>query len=570
MRYLAVAIDYDGTLARHDTVPDAAVAALQRLRTSGRRAILVTGRRVDHLLADCTCVDLFTRVVAENGAVLYNPKTRERTLLTEPLPTRLVDALRDRGVDPLDIGHVLVGTWADHRTAAQDVIWELGLEVQVIGNRNAVMLLPAGINKASGLAHALREMSLSRHEVVAIGDAENDHSFLSHSECAVAVANASPSIKEIAAFVTQGENGAGVVELIDEVIADDLSRLGGKLPQHWIRLGTDGQGAEVLLAPYGHNMLVAGPSASGKSTFVAGVIERLIDKDYQVCVIDPEGDYATLRDVVALGNQVRAPSVGEITGILEDPKVNLAVNILGIRLGDRPAFFAQLIPALQAMRARTGRPHWIVLDEAHHLLPETWGHGPAVLPMTLAETILVTVHPAHVDPNVLRPVDVVVAVGLEPHETLTAFAGAAGRPAPEDVELTYEPRQVVAWLLADAAPRAFSMRPQAGRAERIRHRRKYAEGDLRWHSFYFRGPDNRLNLKAQNLAVFCQLAEGVDEQTWTFHLRRGDYSAWFRHAVRDDYLADAAEQIERRDDVEAWQSRQIVLELIQARYTLPA
>ena len=104
MRYLAVAIDFDGTLARNDTVPEAAVAALQRLRTSGRRAILVTGRRVDHLLADCTCVGLFTRVVAENGAVLYNPKTRERTLLTDPLPTRLLDTLRDRGVDPLEIG----------------------------------------------------------------------------------------------------------------------------------------------------------------------------------------------------------------------------------------------------------------------------------------------------------------------------------------------------------------------------------------------------------------------------------------------------------------------------------
>ncbi len=97
MRYLAVAIDFDGTLARDDRVPDAAVAALQRLRTSGRRAILVTGRRVDHLLEHCTCVELFTRVVAENGAVLYDPRTRERTGLTDPLPARLLDALRDRG-----------------------------------------------------------------------------------------------------------------------------------------------------------------------------------------------------------------------------------------------------------------------------------------------------------------------------------------------------------------------------------------------------------------------------------------------------------------------------------------
>lgn len=570
MRYLAFATDFDGTLARHGVVADAAVAALERLRTSGRRAILVTGRRVDDLLRVCSCLGLFSLVVAENGAVIYNPTTRERTLLADPLPIRLLDELRDRRVDPLAVGQILAGTRANHRAKAQDAIWDLGLEVQVIGNRNEVMLLPAGVNKATGLDYALRELSLSRHEVVGVGDAENDHSFLRHCECPVAVANASPSIKDIAAFVTRSENGAGVVELVDEVIADDLRRLSGKLPQHWIRLGTDTDGAPVHLAPYGHNMLIAGPSGSGKSTFAAGVIERLIDKDYQVCIVDPEGDFSTLRDVVALGNQWRAPNVAEITSILEDPKVNVSVNVLGIPLGDRPAFLAQLVPALQAMRARSGRPHWIVLDEAHHLLPDTWGHGPAVLPMQLAETILLTVHPEHLDPSVLGPVDVVVAVGPSPRDTLTAFGRAAGRDVHPGDDLTHRPGHVVTWQATDTATRAFSMRPQPARAERIRHRRKYAEGDLRWHSFYFRGPENRLNLKAHNLLVFCQLAEGVDEETWMFHLRRGDYSAWFRHAVNDDYLADATEQLEQRHDIEPWQTREIVRELINARYTLPA
>ncbi len=89
-----------------------------------------------------------------------------------------------------------------------------------------------------------------------------------------------------------------------------------------------------------------------------------------MCVIDPEGDFSTLRDVVALGNQWRGPSVSEVAAILEDPRVNVAVNILGVPLGHLPAFLAQLVPVLQAMRSRTGRPHWIVLDEAHHLLQE--------------------------------------------------------------------------------------------------------------------------------------------------------------------------------------------------------
>ncbi len=568
MRYLALATDYDGTLASNDTVSDQASHALKRLKVSGRRVILVTGRRLDDLLKVCSCAGLFDLIVAENGGVVYDPATRQETCLADAPSEAFVQQLRSRAVEPLEIGQVLVATHAPHRSTVQDVIWELGLEVQVIGNRNAVMVLPAGINKATGLEYALRQLGLSRHEVVGIGDAENDQSFLQRCECAVAVANAAASTKAIAAFVTTAESGDGVVELIDELIADDLQKKTRELPRNLVLLGTRSDGVAVQLPPYGHNLLVAGPSGCGKSTLTAGIIERLIDKDYQVCVVDPEGDYGTLRDVVALGNQKRAPSVGEVVAILEDPKINLSVNLLGIPLGDRPGFFAQLIPNLQAMRARTGRPHWLVLDEAHHMLPSTWGHTAAVLPMRLHETILVTVHPDHVAPAVLEPIDIVVAIGHSPERTLAKFAQVTDQPLSWPDDLVYQADHVVAWFLHEGQP-PFTMRAKAGRAERLRHRRKYAEGDLRWHSFYFRGPDGRHNLKAQNLAVFCQIAQGIDEATWLYHLRRGDYSRWFRHAVKDKQLAGEAERVERRADLSPWQTRELIRELVHARYTLP-
>lgn len=568
MRYLALVVDYDGTLASHDRVPDDAVRALERLRVSGRRAVLVTGRRVDDLLAVCECARFFDFVVAENGAIVYDPASREETRLANPPSKRLVQGLRARDVAPLEIGQVIVATREPHRRTVQDLVWELGLEAQVIGNRGAVMVLPAGINKATGLDYALRKLGLSRHEVVGIGDAENDHSFLERCECAVAVANALPAVKESAAFVTAGENGAGVVELVDELIANDLRRVEGTLEQHLIPLGTRSDGTAVRLPPYGRNVLIAGPSGSGKSTLTAGIIERLIEKDYQVCIVDPEGDYGTLRDVVALGNQWRAPSVTEVLSILEDPKVNLSINLLGIPLGDRPDFFAQLIPNLQAMRTRTGRPHWLVLDEAHHMLPDTWGHAGAALPQRLGETLLVTVHPEHVAPAVLTPIDVAIAIGHSPEQTLAGFARAARRTLAWPDGLSHEPGRVVVWR-AGAGEVPFAMEPEPGRAERIRHHRKYAEGDLRWHSFYFRGPGARHNLRAQNLTVFCQIADGIDEETWLFHLRRGDYSNWFRHAVRDGFLADEAKRIEQRVDLAPWQTRQMIIELIHARYTLP-
>jgi hydroxymethylpyrimidine pyrophosphatase-like HAD family hydrolase len=568
MRYLALVTDYDGTLASDDRVSEQAAHALERLRVSGRRAILVTGRRLDDLLAVCTCARLFDLVVAENGAIVYDPRSREETRLANPPSKLLIKGLQARGVEPLEIGEVLVATYAPHRAAVQDVIWELGLEAQVIGNRGAVMVLPAGVSKATGLEHALRKLGLSRYEVVGIGDAENDHSFLERCECAVAVANAAPSIKQIAAFVTVAENGGGVVELIDELIADDLNRLQGALFHNLILLGKRADGTAVHLPPYGHNILVAGPSGCGKSTLTAGIIERLIDKDYQVCIVDPEGDYGTLRDVVAIGNQWRAPSVVEILSILEDPKINLSVNLLGIPLHDRPGFFAQLVPNLQAMRARTGRPHWLVLDEAHHMLPDTWGHATAVLPVRLRETILVTVHPDHVAPAILAPIDVVVAIGHSPERTFESFAKATGRTLAWPEELTYQAGRVVAWFGGDEHP-PFAMHTEPGRAERIRHHRKYAEGDLRWDSFYFRGPDGHHNLKAQNLVVFCQIAQGIDEWTWMFHLHRGDYSRWFRYAIKDEYLAKETERVERRSDLSPWQTRQSIQELVNARYTLP-
>jgi HAD superfamily hydrolase (TIGR01484 family) len=88
MRYLALACDYDGTLARAGTVSDSAIAALERLITSGRKLILVTGRQIDDLLRVFSHCDLFEWVVAENGCLLYHPATQEQLPLYEAPPVK--------------------------------------------------------------------------------------------------------------------------------------------------------------------------------------------------------------------------------------------------------------------------------------------------------------------------------------------------------------------------------------------------------------------------------------------------------------------------------------------------
>jgi hydroxymethylpyrimidine pyrophosphatase-like HAD family hydrolase len=568
MRYLVLVTDYDGTLATDGAVDEPTLSALERLRMSGRRAILLTGRQLDDLLTVCPRLSLFDYVVAENGGVLYEPRTRQETLLGKPPSARFLRRLRELTGNAIGIGKVIVDTRVPHHSAVLQVIQEMGLELQIIFNRDAVMVLPAGVNKATGMDHALRKLGLSPHEAIGIGDAQNDHSFLERCECAVAVANALPTIREVAAFTTTGEAGHGVAEVIDELIANDLSRMHGQLQRNLVAIGTGPEGNAVAIPPYGLNILIAGPSGSGKSTVTAGIVERLIDRDYQVCMIDPEGDYGTLSQVLSLGSPRHAIPVNEALAVLEDPKLNLNLNLLGIPLADRPQYFGHLFPSLQAMRTRTGRPHWIVLDEAHHMLPHNWGHVGKALPHRLGETILVTVHPDHVAHAILSMTDLVILVGESPEKRLNEFANALDLTFHWPDDLRYQRGHAVAWFPHSGKP-PFSMRIMASRAERIRHLRKYAEGNMRDRSFYFRGPDGRLNLKAQNLVMFAQIAEGIDEETWSFHLQNGDYSTWFREAVKDPYLADQAERIEHRRDLQPAESRGLIVRFIEARYTLP-
>ncbi|HNK50534.1 MAG TPA: hypothetical protein PKX75_15920, partial [Nitrospira sp.] len=107
--------------------------------------------------------------------------------------------------------------------------------------------------------------------------------------------------------------------------------------------------------------------------------------------------------------------------------------------------------------------------------------------------------------------------------------------------------------------------------ERRRHRRKYAEGELPPdRSFYFRGPAGKLNLRAQNLLLFMQLGEGVDEQTWQYHLNAHDYSTWISDMIKDETLSKVVHDIEARPELSAEESRRLIRAAIEEQYTVPA
>lgn len=211
---LAIASDYDGTIADDGVTAPSTIAALRRFKAAGRRLILVTGRHLDDLKTALPELDLFDIAVLENGGLLYSPQTDTTRALAPAPPAAFVERLRPHNLPEFQVGQTIVATKATAEAIVREAIEALGLELEIILNTDALMVLPPGIDKASGLAAALAELSLPAASVGAIGDAENDIVFLKHAGHAVAVANALPQVKAIAHHITQGERGAGVEEFI--------------------------------------------------------------------------------------------------------------------------------------------------------------------------------------------------------------------------------------------------------------------------------------------------------------------------------------------------------------------
>lgn len=221
MRYQALACDYDGTIAHHGRVDPPALDALRDLRSRGRRLILVSGRELEDLERICDQLDVFDRLVLENGALIVDPTNRDTRVLAPPPSARLVEELLRRRVEPLSVGRAIVATTANHQHLVTEIIRRDRLGLQAILNKDSVMVLPHGINKATGLREALADLGLTPRHVIGVGDAENDLPFLGLCGFAVAVANALPEVKEVADRVTRGDHGAGVVELIDRWMRED-------------------------------------------------------------------------------------------------------------------------------------------------------------------------------------------------------------------------------------------------------------------------------------------------------------------------------------------------------------
>jgi len=406
--FKAVAIDFDGTLAEGGPPAASVLAALRSARSLGLRLLLVTGRTLPDLWRVFPDVQAyFDLTVAENGAIL---RAREgHRQLARPVDPQLAEALQARGI-PVQAGEVIIACDARHDGAVFDEIRRLDLDCQLVRNRRALMVVPAGVTKASGLGAGLRELGLSAHSVIAIGDAENDLTLLEASELGVAVANAVPVLRQHADMVLDQVDGAGVTAFLEGPIVRGKQSIH---PDRWrIRLGMFDDGELATLPSSQINILVTGASQSGKSYLAGLITEQLIRLRYSVLVIDPEGDH------VRLGELPDVLVVGDREGL---PPPERLANLLGLRLGsvvadlsflsreDANRYLRDVAPLVERQRLQKGVPHWVVIDEAHGALAAGGAVAQYLAPGATGY-LLVTYRPWELSTKALGGLDAMIAV----------------------------------------------------------------------------------------------------------------------------------------------------------------
>ena len=346
-------------------------------------------------------------------------------------------------------------------------------------------------------------------------------------------------------------------------------RYDAQLKHGRVLVGKDKQNGEAFeISPNRDVVLVCGASGSGRSTAMTGIVERIGAKGYQFFLVDPEGDYDNLPQIISHGTEVIPPDPSHLLANIESSLDHgVVANLLGLPLADRPHFYPQIMQGLTELRHRTGRPQWIVIDEAHHMLSSESVLGESVRNATRAGVILVTVHPKLVNRDILEKVDSVLAMGETAHELIEEFCEITGRTAPPMPNDKLDPGEALTWSCGDPE-KARLIVTEPGKTERRRHIRKYAGGELpEDRSFYFVGSEHRLNLRAHNLLIFTQIADGVDDDTWSYHLRQHDYSRWIEEAIKDHDLAAAVAGVEG-NGADPKQSREAIKKLILEKYTL--
>ncbi len=544
-----IACDFDGTIALDGHLAPEAAAALARARSQGMTTILVTGRVLEDVRALCPDWTIFDALVAENGAVVWFPDDDCTIQLGAAPSERLLTELRSRGV-PFHVGAVVVGTWDRHIAEVTAVIRQVGVDAQLILNRSALMILPSGITKATGVARVLEELGGSAHNMIAFGDAENDFPLLALAELGVAAADAVAAVAAAADDRVLQPGGGGIAHYIHGVLD-----AGGVVPtpaRHRIVLGHDGNGAPVSM-PAGVNVMISGDPRSGKSWIAGRVGEELLDHGYQVCIVDPEGDHVGLEErphVLVLGQDLELPKPSVVPRLLRETSRSIVLTLTGLPVEDQVPFVRMLLSELEAKRAASGLPHWILVDEAQYFFQEA-APGCGDLARPCGNFILLTYRPSLIAPSVCNLVQAHLITRTTIEEERYFISALLRTCGPEDLMVAdalagLEMPHAGLLLQGPAGWRWQAFSPSPRVTHHTHHARKYVDQRLPdSRAFHFLQTDDTQPLLAHDIKEFHAALLSLPPASLQHHLARADFSRWANDVLNDPQLASSLRKLER-------------------------
>lgn len=215
MVYKAVVVDVDGTITYRDRSLDC--RAVEALRSLEVPVVIATGNILCFARSVSKLVGTGGIVIAENGGIVecgvvdydmahikkceeaFEFLSRHFTLERLDAENRKTEIGLRRNFDVEKAGQMLMKEFP---------------ELDLVDTGFAVHIKSKKVNKGTGLKRIAELMGLDAKDFVAIGDSPNDIEMLEASGFGVAVGNAHPELKKVAALVTEGVHGAGVAEAV--------------------------------------------------------------------------------------------------------------------------------------------------------------------------------------------------------------------------------------------------------------------------------------------------------------------------------------------------------------------
>ena len=117
-------------------------------------------------------------------------------------------------------GMAMAATWSQNEGTVLEISDQHNYFPTLDWNKLALLILPTGANKGSGLKRLLEQCELSSETLMAFGDGENDRSLLAIADTAVAVYDAVPSLQEMAHVVSKNPGPSGVIEILQDLLGE--------------------------------------------------------------------------------------------------------------------------------------------------------------------------------------------------------------------------------------------------------------------------------------------------------------------------------------------------------------